>query len=226
LSLSPETLELQFNAKQCVKCGYKRQQSDLAPDWACPSCGVAYVKAEAAANEQKRLVEEEKANIEAAEKDVYYREINHRTNPSDKAKIQADKSIANNIYILTFLGALTGVTFLVALALAHKYNNAIGKTSWVHTHFSWQVRSFWFATLWAGLGFLIIAISFIAAFNRSFKDGMDRGYAVYGQIFGWLADPAFLKGLVLGGTVIIIAGAWHLVRMIQGYRALKRDEPI
>lgn len=29
----------------CPKCHYQRQPSDHAPDWQCPSCGVAYVKA-------------------------------------------------------------------------------------------------------------------------------------------------------------------------------------
>lgn len=30
--------------KKCPKCGYQRQSSDVAPDWQCPSCGVAYAK--------------------------------------------------------------------------------------------------------------------------------------------------------------------------------------
>ena len=30
---------------KCPKCGYERQPADLAPDWQCPSCKVAYVKA-------------------------------------------------------------------------------------------------------------------------------------------------------------------------------------
>ncbi|MDP2964007.1 MAG: glutaredoxin domain-containing protein [Sulfurimicrobium sp.] len=29
----------------CPKCNYVRQQTDEAPDWQCPACGVAYVKA-------------------------------------------------------------------------------------------------------------------------------------------------------------------------------------
>lgn len=31
-------------AKKCPKCGYERKTTDYAPDWQCPSCGVAYVK--------------------------------------------------------------------------------------------------------------------------------------------------------------------------------------
>ena len=55
---------------------------------------------------------------------------------------------------------------------------------------------------------------------------LGTGYEVYGQLFGWLFDPFFIKCLAVGGVVVIMAGVWHLVRMIQGYRALQRDEPI
>lgn len=33
-------------AKKCLKCGYERQESDSAPDYECPSCGVIYAKVE------------------------------------------------------------------------------------------------------------------------------------------------------------------------------------
>jgi hypothetical protein len=34
---------------KCPKCGYERRAADTAPDWQCPSCQVAYVKAARAA---------------------------------------------------------------------------------------------------------------------------------------------------------------------------------
>jgi len=30
---------------KCPKCGYQRLPTDIAPEWQCPSCKVAYVKA-------------------------------------------------------------------------------------------------------------------------------------------------------------------------------------
>ena len=30
--------------KKCPKCGYERKATDSAPEWQCPSCGVAYAK--------------------------------------------------------------------------------------------------------------------------------------------------------------------------------------
>ncbi len=34
--------------KVCPKCRYERQSTDTAPEWQCPSCGIAYSKAESA----------------------------------------------------------------------------------------------------------------------------------------------------------------------------------
>ena len=33
---------------KCPKCGYTRKMGETAPDWQCPSCGVAYAKADTA----------------------------------------------------------------------------------------------------------------------------------------------------------------------------------
>jgi glutaredoxin len=30
---------------KCPKCGYERRMGETAPEWQCPSCGVAYAKA-------------------------------------------------------------------------------------------------------------------------------------------------------------------------------------
>lgn len=35
--------------KRCPRCRYERRSTDTAPDWQCPSCEVAYNKAEEAA---------------------------------------------------------------------------------------------------------------------------------------------------------------------------------
>lgn len=34
----------QQEGKECPQCGYVRSIADLAPDWQCPSCEVAYSK--------------------------------------------------------------------------------------------------------------------------------------------------------------------------------------
>jgi rubredoxin len=36
---------------KCPKCGYVRVATDVAPEWQCPSCHVAYIKAKASSDE-------------------------------------------------------------------------------------------------------------------------------------------------------------------------------
>lgn len=40
----------------CKKCGYERLPTDDAPEWQCPSCGVAYVKIRMDAPPPKPLI--------------------------------------------------------------------------------------------------------------------------------------------------------------------------
>jgi glutaredoxin len=39
---------------KCPKCGYARRMGESAPEWQCPSCGVAYAKASAASARAER----------------------------------------------------------------------------------------------------------------------------------------------------------------------------
>ena len=39
---------------KCPKCGYERKQTDIAPDFECPKCGVIYSKAEKTVGDQKK----------------------------------------------------------------------------------------------------------------------------------------------------------------------------
>jgi uncharacterized membrane protein len=213
-------LKLEYDGKTCIKCHYKRQSADSAPEWACPSCGVAYVKAEEALQDERVCLE-----LQNRIERVKFMEENQKFDPKEQAQVKADKSIAKQIYILIFLGGLTGgITFLIGMAIAFKHNNFSGMQNWVHSHFTWQVKAFWDATIWAGVGFLVVLVGLISSIKNSFKDGLGSGYEVYGQLFGWMFDPFFVKCLAVGGFVVIMAGVWHLVRMIQGYRALQRDE--
>lgn len=39
-------------SRTCIKCGHVRRDTDVAPPYACPACGVVYAKAEAAHAQQ------------------------------------------------------------------------------------------------------------------------------------------------------------------------------
>jgi len=38
---------------KCPKCGYSRKLGETAPDWQCPSCGIAYAKSDATLSEDR-----------------------------------------------------------------------------------------------------------------------------------------------------------------------------
>lgn len=40
---------------KCPKCGYARKMGDMTPEWQCPSCGIAYAKADAARSGGERV---------------------------------------------------------------------------------------------------------------------------------------------------------------------------
>lgn len=52
----------------CIKCGYTRQETDTAPEWQCPSCEVAYVKAAKAIALEQSKHSEEAHKIEVQER--------------------------------------------------------------------------------------------------------------------------------------------------------------
>ena len=52
-----------------------------------------------------------------------------------------------------FSSFLLGITSLVAVALNYWYRADVRGT-WLETHFRWQIRTFWWAMLWACMGWL------------------------------------------------------------------------
>ena len=49
-------------AKTCPKCAYQRQESDSAPDYECPKCGIVYAKYESI-TESKKVAADIKKNL-------------------------------------------------------------------------------------------------------------------------------------------------------------------
>jgi len=69
-------------------------------------------------------------------------------------------SIATGILgTATVIGAfLTGWPSIIAVILNYvKRNEARG--SWLESHFSWQIRTFWFGVLWVGLCVLLLVLT-------------------------------------------------------------------
>ena len=69
------------------------------------------------------------------------------------------------VYVLQILSFITGITMIAAIIVDYmKYGEAKG--TWLESHFSWQIRTFWWALLWTVIGCLtsVILIGFVILF--------------------------------------------------------------
>ena len=80
---------------------------------------------------------------------------------------------------------LTGWPSIIAVILNY-VKRAEVRGTWLDSHFSWQIRTFWFALLWLALGAVafITLIGIPVAFVLWFATGI---WVLYRIIRGWLA---------------------------------------
>lgn len=108
-------------------------------------------------------------------------------------------TIAHIIYGLHSLGILIGVTSavtivgafvfgipsIIAVVMNYIYQSEVRGT-FLESHFRWQIRTFWFAVLWGGVGMLLAAtlVGIPIAMAVFFGAGI---WVVYRIGRGWLA---------------------------------------
>ena len=80
---------------------------------------------------------------------------------------------------------LTGWPSIIAVILNYVKRSEVRGT-WLDSHFSWQIRTFWFALLWLAIGALLFAtvIGIPFALVPWFATGI---WVLYRIIRGWLA---------------------------------------
>ncbi|HUF81306.1 MAG TPA: hypothetical protein VMN03_09245 [Burkholderiales bacterium] len=87
---------------------------------------------------------------------------------------------------------LTGWPSIIAVIINYVKRSDVRGT-WLESHFSWQIRTFWWAVLWV----LIAGLLFIT---------------LIGIPFAWV--------------LVIVVGIWVLYRIIRGWLALSKGEPM
>lgn len=98
--------------------------------------------------------------------------------PDDKNK--SLKSMTAIIYGLYALSLLVGVSAIVAIVMNYVKKDEVAGT-WLESHFRWQIRTFWFALLWAvigGITFVLVIGWFILTANLV--------WYIYRIVKGWL----------------------------------------
>ena len=83
---------------------------------------------------------------------------------------------------------LTGWPSIIAVILNYVKRGEVRGT-WLDSHFSWQIRTFWFAVLWLAIGAVLFAtvIGIPFAVVLWFATGI---WVLYRIIRGWLALPS------------------------------------
>jgi uncharacterized membrane protein len=80
---------------------------------------------------------------------------------------------------------LTGWPSIIAVILNYVKRSEV-RATWLDSHFSWQIRTFWFALLWLAIG----GILFITVIGIPFALALWVGtgvWVLYRIIRGWLA---------------------------------------
>jgi len=90
------------------------------------------------------------------------------------------KTVATVVYALQAFGFFVGITWIVAVIIDYvKKDDAAG--TWLASHYSWQIRTFWWGLLWGVIGgilvFVVVGFLVLAA---------DAIWIIYRIVKGWL----------------------------------------
>lgn len=120
----------------------------------------------------------------------------------------------------TIIGAFVfGLPSIIAIIMNYVRRDAV-RGSWLESHFRWQARTFWGAII---IGILLYAGAAILMFMGAlaFFSTMITGAA--GALGGAAAVGGALLVLMFGA---IGAGIWILYRVIRGWLALGKGQPL
>lgn len=233
--------------KRCLKCQYLRKPSDEAPLWACPNCGVVYVKAEAAAREAglsipepeeynpdnntsthgMGLALEEKFTLEELRKREEEQKIRETTKQVEAFKFSyVEENPKLNQEIASSKSNANAVYILYALGFLLGFITTLIGVIVAHVSVNALSEQNWvkshlrfqIRTFWFSLLWSCIAIGFFwAGLFYTFSTTKNRGYEVVASL---IFNPFMLIGYVL------IAGAflWSIYRIIKGWLAYSKEE--
>jgi uncharacterized membrane protein len=93
----------------------------------------------------------------------------------------------------TVVGAFLGVPSLIALIINYVKRDAV-RGSWLESHFSWQIRTFWWVLAWAVV-ILLVSTPLVLLLGLGFVTGwVGLGvlglWAIYRIARGWLRHNA------------------------------------
>jgi uncharacterized membrane protein len=87
----------------------------------------------------------------------------------DGQQLQSLRNLTLAVYVLYAVGIFTGLPALIAIIINHVKRDDTEGTIY-RSHFSWQIRSFWWSVVWAclgwatvfiGVGFIVLGLSWL-----------------------------------------------------------------
>jgi uncharacterized membrane protein len=90
------------------------------------------------------------------------------------------KTLTIVVYALQGLGFFNGITWIVAVIINYVKRDDV-KGSWLESHFSWQIRTFWWGLLWGAIGALLMFV--LVGFAVWFAAAI---WIIYRIVKGWL----------------------------------------
>ena len=90
------------------------------------------------------------------------------------------KTLATVVYALQAAGFFVGLTWIVAVVLNYVKRDEVRGT-WLESHFTWQIRTFWWGLLWAVVGGILVLV--VVGFAVLFADAV---WIIYRVVKGWL----------------------------------------
>lgn len=93
----------------------------------------------------------------------------------------ANKNITQIIYGLYAAAIIVGVTYFVGIVLNYVKRDDVAGT-WLESHFTWQIRTFWYSLLW-----FLIGLPLMLALGLGFIVWIIAGiWYIYRIVKGWL----------------------------------------
>ena len=91
------------------------------------------------------------------------------------------RDLALLVYVLQALGFVIGVTWIVAIIIDYVKLDDV-RSTWIESHFKWQIKTFWFGLLGVIIGVVtaLIVIGWLILAATSI-------WVIYRIVKGWLA---------------------------------------
>ncbi|MEW6352884.1 MAG: hypothetical protein AB1469_01100 [Pseudomonadota bacterium] len=104
--------------------------------------------------------------------------MNQPSPPS--SELQSAITITTVVYALQAASFIAGVTYLIAVIINYVKRDDVRGT-WLASHFTWQIRTFWYSLLWAVIG--VMTFIFVIGYFILIADAV---WVIYRIAKGWL----------------------------------------